>query len=191
MPSGSLQAWRTVRQAALDELEDAHTRIGGTGPGRRYATQINRAYAVLLSSEFQGYCRDLHSECADYFVQSVPAGSLRTSLRNVLVLNRRLKTGNPNPGNLGEDYNRFGLSFWDEVKNLDLRNRTRQERLEELNAWRNAIAHQDFNPAKLGGTTVLRLQQVRDWRNACNQLASAFDEVMHSRLQAVNGVAPW
>ena len=192
MPSGSLQAWGRVRQAALDELEAAHTRVGGTGRGRRYATQqINQAYAVLLSSQFQGYCRDLHSECADYFVQSVPAGLLRTALRNVLVQNRKLKTGNPNPGNIGEDYNRFGLSFWDEVKNLDLRNQARQNRLEDLNAWRNAIAHQDFDPAKLGGRIVLRLQQVREWRNACNQLADAFDEVMRSQLQAVNGVSPW
>ena len=192
MPSGSLHTWRGVRQAALDELEAAHRSVGGEGRGRRYATQqINQAYAVLLSSQFQGFCRDLHSECVDYFVQSVPAGLLRTALRSILVQNRKLKTGNPNPGNIGEDYNRFGLSFWDEVRNLDLRNQARQNRLEELNVWRNVIAHQDFDPAKLGGATVLRLQQVREWRNACNQLANSFDEVMRSHLQAVNGVSPW
>ena len=74
MPSVSLQTWKTVRQAALDELEAAHTSVGGTRRGRRYATQqINQAYAVLLSSQFQGFCRDLHSECADYLVQTVPA----------------------------------------------------------------------------------------------------------------------
>jgi hypothetical protein len=192
MPSVSLQVWRSVRRIALDEVEAAHRSVGGMGRGRRYATQqINQAYAVLLSSQFQGYCRDLHSECANYFVQNVPAGLLRTALRNVLVQHRKLKTGNPNPGNIGEDYNRFGLSFWDEVKNLDIRNQARQNRLDELNAWRNAIAHQDFDPAKLGGTTVLRLQKVREWRNACNQLANAFEEVMRSHLLTVNGVSPW
>lgn len=192
MPSVSLQTWRTVRRAALDEVEAAHRSIGGTGRGRRYATQqINQAYAVLLSSQFQGFCRDLHTECADYFVLRVPAGFLRTTLRNVLVQNRKLKSGNPHPGNIGEDYNRFGLPFWDEVKSLDIRNQARQNQLEELNAWRNAIAHQDFDPAKLGGTTVLRLQQAREWRNAINQLANAFEEVMCSHLHAVNGVSPW
>lgn len=194
MPSVSLQTWRTVRRTALDEVAAAHRSVGGIGRGRRYATQqINQAYAVLLSSQFQGYCRDLHSECANYFVQSLPAGLLRTALRNVnvLVLHRKLKTGNPSPGNIGEDYNRFGLAFWDEVKNLDSRNQARQNRLEELNAWRNAIAHQDFDPAKLGGTTVLQLQQVREWQSACNQLANAFEEVMRFQLQAVNGVSPW
>ena len=192
MPSKSLHTWKTARKAALDELEAAHKTIGGDGPGRRYATQqINQAYAVLLSSQFQGYCRDLHSECADFFVQSLSAGLLRTALRNLLVQHRKLMTGNANSGNIGEDYNRFGLSFWDEVKNLDLGNQARQYRLAKLNLWRNAIAHQDFDPAKLGGTIVLRLQQVREWRNACNRLANSFDEVMRSHLQITNGISPW
>jgi hypothetical protein len=192
MPSASLHTWTTGRLAGLDELETAHRSVGGTGRGRRYATQqINQAYAVLLSSQFQGYCRDLHSECANYFVQSVPAGLLRTALRNVLVQHRKLNMGNPNPGGIGDDFNRFGLSFWDEVKSLDIRNQAHQNRLEELNAWRNAIAHQDFDAAKLGGTTALRLRQVRDWRNACNQLAFAFEEVVRIQLQTVNGISPW
>lgn len=191
MPSLSLQVWRTARRAALDELEAAHRGIGGSGPGRRYATQqINQAYAVLLSSHFQGFCRDLHSECADYFVQGVAAGLRRTALRNVLVQSRRLDRGNPHPGSIGEDYNRFGLAFWAEVRNLDHRNQGRYDRLIELNEWRNAIAHQDFRSAALGAT-VLRLRRVRDWRNACEHLATSFDEVMRSYLQAVNGVSPW
>lgn len=192
MPSDSLLAWRTTRQAALEELEAAHRSIGGPGPGRRYATQqINHAYAVLLSSQFQGFCRDLHTECADHFVQGVPAGLLQSALHNVLVQNRKLDRGNPNPGNIGSDYNRFGIPFWDKVTILDLRNQARQGRLGELNEWRNAIAHQDFDPTKLGGATVLRLRQVRGWRKTCQRLAECFDEVMRSHLQAINGVSPW
>jgi hypothetical protein len=69
MPSLALQDWSARRAAALDEIEHAHRSVGGTGPGRRYLTQqINQAYAVLLSSEFQGFCRDLHMECADHLV---------------------------------------------------------------------------------------------------------------------------
>jgi hypothetical protein len=191
MPSGSLQAWRNARRVALDELEAAHRSVGGAGPGRRYATQqINQAYALLLSSQFQGFCRDLHGECADFFVQSIPAGVLRGAMLEMLVQNRKLDTGNPNPGNIGADYNRFGLVFWNVVRSFDARNRDRRDRLEELNRWRNAIAHQDIDPAVLGAT-VLRLEQVREWRNACHHLATSFDEVMRSHLQAVNGVSPW
>src|SRR5262249_42900178 len=116
MPSLSLQLWRTTRINALDEIEAAHRSIGGTGPGRRYATQqINQAYAVLLSSQFQGYCRDLHSESADYLVQGITPALLKTACRNAMVQNRKLNQGNPNPGNLGSDFNRFGLVLWDEV----------------------------------------------------------------------------
>lgn len=190
MPSQALQTWRTRRRAALDELEAAHKGMGGTGRGRRYATeQINHAYAVLLSSQFQGFCRDLHSECIDYFLQNVPAGPLRAALHNIVTLGRKLDTGNPNPGNIGADYNRFGLPFWDDVKKLDPRNQARQQRLGELNDWRNAIAHQAFHPAL--GASTLRLQRVREWRSACNQLAASFDEVMCNHFQIVNGVSPW
>jgi hypothetical protein len=71
-----------VRATALDEIEAAHAGVGGVGPGRRYATQqINRAYAVLLASEFQGFCRDLYSQRMDHVVATaLPAtrGVLRT-----------------------------------------------------------------------------------------------------------------
>jgi hypothetical protein len=191
MSSLSLRRWRTDRVDALNEIEAAHRSVGGTGRGRRYAThQINQAYAVLLSSQFQGYGRDLHSECADYLVQGITLPLLRTSCRNALVQNRKLNQGNPNPGNLGSDFNRFGLVFWDEVRNLDFRNQARLNRLEELNYWRNAIAHQDFNSATLG-TTTLRLQVVREWRKACHRLATAFDEVMRQHIQSIIGASPW
>ena len=107
-----------------------------------------------------------------------------------MVQNRKLNQGNPNPGNLGSDFNRFGLVFWNVARNLDFRNQARQNRLEELNLWRNAIAHQDFNRATLGAT-ALRLQMVREWRRACDRLATAFDEVMRQYIQSIVGASPW
>jgi hypothetical protein len=191
MPSQSLLQWKGERVSALDELEAAHRSVGGTGPGRRYATQqINQAYTVLLSSQFQGYCRDLHFESADYLVQAIASPLLRSACQKAMILNRKLNQGNPNPGNLGSDFNRFGLVFWGEVRNLGSRNQARQDRLEELSRWRNAIAHQDFDPAVLGSTT-LRLRAVRAWRNACERLATSFDEVMRRHLHVVTGISPW
>lgn len=190
MPSVSLRTWNAKRGAALDELEAAHRSLGGAKRGRRYTTQqINQAYAMLLSAQFQGFCRDLHSESADHFVQSVPAG-LQTVLRAVLVQSRKIDQGNQNPGNLGNDYNRFGILFWDEVKARDSRNQARLNQLDDLNKWRNAIAHQDFR-AIMPAPVVLPLKRVRSWRKACNEIAISFDEVMCSHLQAVNGTAPW
>lgn len=191
MSSRSLQRWERDKAEALDEIENAHASVGGTERGRRYATQqINLAYAALLSSQFQGFCRDLHSECVEHFVAATPA-ALQTLLRAQFYWARALDRGNPNPGNIGSDFGRFGIAFWTNVHADYRQNDRRQELLQELNEWRNAIAHQDFDPAKLGGTTTLHLAKVRGWRSALNRLARSFDAVMGIHLQSMLGTAPW
>jgi hypothetical protein len=54
----------------------------------------------------------------------------------------------------------------------------------------DTVVYQDFDPAKLGGKTILRLEQVQRWRSTCNRLARAFDEVMRSHLQTLTGSSP-
>jgi hypothetical protein len=192
MPSTSLQDWSSVRAVRLDEIEAAHRSVGGTGPGRRYATQqINQAYAVLLSSQFQGFCRDLHTESVNCLVRAVLPATLRVSLQLEYLAYRKLDRGNPSPGNIGADFNRLGLTFWSEVQADDGRNPQRRALLEELNEWRNAIAHQDFDPARLGGSTILRLERVRSWRNACDGLARSFERVLFAHLNWLTGAPPW
>jgi hypothetical protein len=192
MPSVALQLWQTVRAAQLAEIEDAHRSVGGSGPGRRVATQqINQAYAVVLSAHFQGFCRDLHSECIDVILPFIAPAALQVPFKVELNLGRKLDRGNPNPGNIGSDFNRLGVSLWPEINALDARNPQRQILLEELNEWRNAIAHQDFDPAKLGGTIILRLAQVRKWRAACSGLAEAFDIAMRNYIEQTCGTVPW
>src|SRR6266545_7713473 len=111
MPSRSLNEWFGARSNALDEIENAHRSVGGTGPGRRTATQqINQAYAMVLASQFQGFCRDLHTECTGLVVAAVTSANFQVILQGNLLLNRQLNRGNPNPGNIGSDFNRFGLS---------------------------------------------------------------------------------
>jgi hypothetical protein len=153
--------------------------------------QINQAYAVLLSSHFQGFCRDLHSECIDFLAQAVTPVTLRTTLLYEFSFNRKLDKGNPNSSNIGSDFGRLGVSFWSAVEAHDGRNTRRKVLLEQLNEWRNAIAHQDFDPARLGGTMPLRLQHVLVWRNACVGLAASFDEIMRMYLQRIIGTSPW
>lgn len=193
MPSASYRRWTTVRGRALDEIARAHAAVGGTKRGRRFATQqINQAYAVLLASQFQGFCRDLHSECVDALVTALaPAPTIWPLLQAEFTRGRYLDRGNAQPASLGADFGRLGIDFWAEVVNYHARNRDRRSELEHLNDWRNAIAHQDFDPAKLGGATALRLGQVRRWRSACRGLARAFDEVMGRRLEALTGTSPW
>src|SRR5689334_11160543 len=120
MPSLALQSWLTTRAALLDEIESAHRSVGGTGPGRRTATQqLNFAYAVLLSSHFQGFCRDLHSECAFVLASKVTPASLQATIQAEWLRNRKPDQGNPNPGNIGADFNRLGVVLWRSVQTLD------------------------------------------------------------------------
>lgn len=189
MPSKSLSNWKDARQRALDQLERAHATIGGTGRGRRYALQqINYAYAVILSSQFQGYCRDLHSECIDHIVRATPA-KLQDFLRLEFLWNRVLDKGNPHPGGIGSDFNRLGVSFWPALMTLHQRNAHRKELLEELVEWRNAIGHQDFS--RVGGQSTLHLARVKRWRRGLNALAIEFDGAMCDYLTIILRTRPW
>ncbi len=193
MPSSSYRRWTTIRANALDEIAQAHAAVGGTKRGRRYATQqVNQAYAMLLASQFQGFCRDLHTECVDHLVTALaPAPLLWPLVQAEFTRGRQLDRGNAQPASIGADFGRLGIDFWTEVEGYHPRNRGRKDALVLLNEWRNAIAHQDFDPARLGGTTILRLTQVQRWRMACRHLARVFDEVMRRRLQTLTGISPW
>ncbi len=192
MPSASFRKWSSERAVSLDEIENAHLRVGGSERGRRYATQqINQAYVALLSSQFQGFCRDLHTECVDYLAGSITPAPLQDIVHADFLRERKLDKGNPNPGNIGSDFNRFGLDFWDSIKADDKRSRKRQASLTLLNDWRNAIAHQDFDIGRLGGSVTVQLQQVKQWRSACHALAHSFDGVMYQYLLRVTGSIPW
>jgi hypothetical protein len=169
MPSTAWHEWDTTRTAELDEIEAAHAAVGGTGRGRRYATeQINHAYAVLLAAQFQGFCRDLHSECVEHLVRVLTLPEMQLVLRAALLLNRSLDRGNANAGAIGADFGRITRPFWEQVYAEDPRNRRRRAALDDLNVWRNAIAHQDFDPGTLAGSTTLHLDQVRHWRRTCD-----------------------
>lgn len=191
MPSAALLHWSTARKGELDELEAAHASVGGTGRGRRYATQqINRAYAVLLASQFQGFCRDLHTECIRSFLPAGLTTEWQEAIRSTFRAGRKLDSGNPSPGNIDLDFGRFGVEIWRQAFTIHPQGRDLQKSLATLLLWRNAIAHQDFKDPRLGSTS-LRLAEVRAWRRACDALAMTFDAVLGNSIRSVTGRAPW
>lgn len=111
MPSVALRRWKTEGESRLDEIAAAHAAARRSRRGRRYATQeINHAYAVLLTSQFQRFCRDLHTEAVEHIVAGVQPRAVQSVLRTRLLEARKLDRGNPNPSNLGSDFGRLGLS---------------------------------------------------------------------------------
>jgi hypothetical protein len=191
VPSTSLHTWRGPRAAKLDEIESAHHAVSGTSPGRRRATeQVNHAYTVLLSSQFQGFCRDLHSECIGALKCTISNQPMAELVRVEFLFARRLDRGNPTPANIGADFERLGVELWQQLRRVDVRSISRVRRLEQLAGWRNAIAHQDFERGALVPDRV-QLRTVRGWRRTCNALALGFDRVMNGYLASVTGSKPW
>jgi hypothetical protein len=190
MASNALAWWQSRGVESLNSMAEASSLARSRAKGAFAAEQINNAYALLLSSQFQRFCRDLHSEAADYIASLAPQ-SIRTIILARFTEGRKLDSGNPNPGNLGSDFNRFGLEFWAEIEKADPSNHSRRGQLEQLNLWRNAIAHQDFTKPELQGRLGVSLLDVFRWRRACNALTVEFEIVVSTHLQKISGADPW
>lgn len=146
---------------------------------------------MLLSSRFQQFCRDLHTEAVAELALTVPV-ALQLILQKDWTTARLLDRGNPNAGNIGSDFGRLGMNLWTDVYALHARNRRRRELLDQMMEWRNAIGHQDFNKPALNGRTEIRLDEVQRFRSACGALAQALDRVVLAHLHAVAGpTAGW
>jgi hypothetical protein len=196
MPSRALVRWQTEQMEKLDQLEAAHKAVGGTRPGRRYLTQLNHAYLVMLAAQWQDFCRNLHTEAADAIASAIQPMTARLAVQAALTLGRSLDRGNAGPSRIGNDFGRFGATkFWDLVDRQDKRNPTRRMRLEQLNTWRNGVAHQDFNwskeEMKRVGKTRGTLDDVRMWRDACNALAQEMDRGVAGQALNLIGQHPW
>jgi len=196
MPSSATEYWRTFQLSALDELEQAHTALEGSGPGRRFRTsQINGAYILMLASQFQMFCRNLHSEAATAMAGVIAAGQLRDAVIAAMTQGRWLDRGNAEPRNIGKDFARIKMAFWVQVDALDVRNAARRARLRQLNIWRNGFAHQDFDfsvedQAATNGTRPT-MPFIRIWRRACDNLVDEFDSAVAAHLTTLTGTPPW
>ena len=180
----------------MRELEAAHAAVGGTGAGRRTATQqINDAYIVLTAAHFQRYCRDVHTEAATHIVGALHPRSVNTVFAVLLSRDRQLDRGNAQPASLGSDFGRFGMDLWDLLERKHRRNVGRKHRLAQLNVWRNAIAHQDFalkpDQRAIVGDSRRTLIWGRIWRSACVSLAGDIDAVVGDYLATILGARPW
>ena len=92
MPSRSHEKWQTQRHRSLRDIVSLHGAMNATGRGSRFARQqIVQAFAMLLSSQFQGFCRDLHSECVDAIVIPIALASVERVPRAQFLFARKLE----------------------------------------------------------------------------------------------------
>src|SRR2546422_6654415 len=111
MPSVSLRQWATDRMLRLGEIDaQCAASLVLVPPQPNLIDENLRGYVLLLSAHFQGFCRELYSECALAVVSKVRP-SLRMLLQSQFTAHRKLDHGNPNVQNLREDFERFHFSL--------------------------------------------------------------------------------
>lgn len=181
----------------MDGLLDVHEQVrnarGGPGIG---ADQIQLALIRLLTSEFQGFARDLHDEgiavVHDQMAGWNPvwARVVEQLLRNGRDLDRR----NASPSALASDFDRFGLNLWPDLIRRDGRHARWHGSLERLNLARNAIAHDDVGKFRRlhGDGVALDLHAFHAWRRAAEAVAVGIDRLLAEHLaETLCPRVPW
>jgi hypothetical protein len=186
VPSVSLQNWQTNRRLRLAEI-DAHCAAAALlAPANPLlAEESLRAFAVLLSGHFQGFCRDLYSECAQIVASRVPV-ALQGTVQAQFSTELKINSNNPTVETIRKDFERFAFTL---DFSADPANGPRVTQLGHLNKWRNAVAHQ--KPTAPAGVPALTLAAVQSWRAACDGLAVWLDGIMYNELNIILGAAPW
>src|SRR5277367_2264730 len=74
MPSIALLRWQNERMNRLADIEShCAATFALAAPIPFLAEENMRGYAMLLSGHFQGFCRDLYTECAQVFASTSAA----------------------------------------------------------------------------------------------------------------------
>jgi hypothetical protein len=167
MPSRSLLAWQTGRLARLNEIEaQCAATLALVPPNPDLADENLRGYVMLLSAHFQGFCRDLYTEGAQFVTSSVPP-SMQILVQRQCATGPELNGANPRYSTLRRDFERMGFDLGTELAANPL-NAARVTLIDHLNAWRNYAAHHKLLPPVAGGPFILAT--VRNWKGACEDL---------------------
>lgn len=187
--SAALTYWQTDRLSRLNEVDTHCLALLALIPANpMFLEETLRGFVLHLSAHFQGFCRDLYTECSQICIAVVPVG-LRATSQTQFAAQLALEKGNPSHDNIKKDFNRFG--FFLDLQAAHPLGPQQVTHLGHLNDWRNKAAHQGTQPLGGGVPTTLTLPIVRGWRTSCDRLAISLDGIMYSELLHILGVAPW
>jgi hypothetical protein len=192
MPSHALLNWQNSRLPRLNLVDVQNAAFSALVPPNPELEDENlRGYVMLLAAHFQGFCRDLHSECIQASAIAIPAPML-LMFQTLCQQGRELDKTNAKYAGIKADYERFGLDLTVTLRadpTTVARNDGYITQINHLNAWRNYAAHHNALPPPYGGP--FSLPTVRLWKDSCNGLAIELDRIMYNQLQTLTGVAPW
>jgi len=157
-------------------------------PNPTFLDETLRGFVLHLSAHFQGFCRNLYTECSQIWIAAIPF-RLQATAQAQFSAQLALEKGNPTYDNIKKDFNRFGL-----LLNLHAAHPAGTQQVTDLghlNAWRNRAAHQGTKPLGIGVPPALTLPIVQGWRASCEGLATSLDGIMRVELLRITGTAPW
>lgn len=129
---------------SLQEIDtQCATSLALAPPNPRLSEENLRGYIVLLSAHFQGFCRDLYTECAQIVAATLPF-PLQVVAQTQFTASLALDRGNPNRDSIQRDFDRFGTPL--NLDAADPANYARLRDLGRLNFWRNVVAHHNVVP---------------------------------------------
>jgi hypothetical protein len=189
VPSATFTHWQNDRTLRLNDV-DAHCAavLALVPPNPTFLDETLRGYVLHLSAHFQGFCRDLYTECSQICIAVLPAG-LKATGQAQFSAQVALEKGNPTHDDIKRVFNRFGF-----LLNLQAAHPSGPRQVTDLghlNDWRNQAAHQGTQPLGGGVPAVLALPIVQGWRASCDGLATSLDAIMRAELLSSMGVAPW
>jgi hypothetical protein len=189
MPSAALIHWQNDRVPRLNEVERHCATVAAlVPPNPNFLDETLRGFVLHLSAHFQGFCRDLYTECTQAWIDTIPVGH-RATAQAQFSAQLALQRGNPNYDNIKRDFNRFGF-----LLNLPVAHVAGAQQVSDLrclNEWRNKAAHQGTKPLGPGVPPALTHPMVRGWRVSCDGLAGTLDGIMQAELLRILGVSPW
>src|SRR5438445_11832160 len=99
MPSAALTHWQTDRTPLLNGV-DAHCAavLALVPPNPTFLDETLRGFVLHLSAHFQGFCRDLYTECSQIWIAAIPFG-FRATAQAQCSAQLALGKGNPSHDN--------------------------------------------------------------------------------------------
>lgn len=194
MPSQAFLKWQNTGLPNLIEVENQCVATNAVVPLPSLADENMRAHVMLLSAHFQGFCRDLHTECVQLLAAAVTPATMQFAVQRLGVASRNLDRSNPTFGSLQGDFERFGFNLNAEL-GIDTTppanpvNKAHVKQIHYMNEWRNYAAHRNVSAPTIG--LPFTVATVVGWRNSCNALATALDGIMYNQLHGLTGAYPW
>lgn len=200
--SPALVEWFGSRRAKIDELLGAHATVGSVGPGsgpgrppKAGTEQLNEALVLRVTTEFQGFVRDLLDLATIKIVRGSGCESAyQAQIIAAMTRNRMIDRGNPRLDAIEADLNRLGLQRV--RQQLGAKNPSHAAdvaRLQQLVELRNALAHDDQDKLRSlsrAGTRATK-QYVTVTRACLGRWAAALDKVVWDYLYGSFSTDPW